>query len=114
MILVSMGQHDSEQVLAFLLEKGDVGHDEVDARQMILIAKRDAEIDRHEAALMAVADTVDRQVHADLADTAEWCESEFVGPRHHAAPVTPLAAPPKKTSPELTGTRLPLAVVTIR
>ena len=93
MVLVGVRQHQPHQVLAFLLEEGDVGHDQVDARQMLLVAKGDAEIDRKPGALVAVAEAVDRQVHADLADAAERRKGEFVRPRHQAAPAD--AAAPK-------------------
>ena len=35
--------------------------------------------------LMAVAEAIDRQVHADLADTAERRKGQFIRPRHQAA-----------------------------
>ena len=71
MILMGMRQHEAHQVLALLLQEADVGHDQVDPRQMLLVAEGDAEIDREPGALVAVAEPVDRQVHADLADAAE-------------------------------------------
>ena len=37
-------------------------------------------------ALMAIAEAVDRQVHADLADAAERRKGQFVRPRHQASP----------------------------
>ena len=85
MVLMGVRQHQPHQVLAFLLEEGDVGHDQVDARQMLLIAEGDAEIDRQPGALMAVAEPIDRQVHADLADAAERRKDEFIRPRHQDA-----------------------------
>jgi len=89
MILMGVREHQAHQVLAFLLEEGHVRHHQIDAGQMLLVAERHAEIDREEAALLAVAETVDRQVHADLADTAERGESQFVGSRHYLLPVEP-------------------------
>ena len=93
MVLMGVRQHQPDQVLALLLEKADVGHDQVDARQMLLVAEGDAEIDRQPGALVAVAEAVDRQVHADLADAAERRKGQFVRTRHQAAPAE--AAEPK-------------------
>ena len=93
MILVGVGQHEADQVLALFLEEADVGHDQVDARQMLLVAERHAEIDGEPGALLAVAEAVDRQVHADLADAAERRKGQFIRTRHQAAPAD--AAAPK-------------------
>jgi len=82
MILVRVRQHQPDQVAEFLLEETDVGHYQIDARQMVFVAERHAEIDREQAALMPVAEAIDRQVHADLADAAKWRESQFVRARH--------------------------------
>ena len=93
MVFVGMGQHQADQVLALFFEKADIGHDQIDAGQMLLVAKGHAEIDRQPGALMAVAEAVDRQVHADLADAAERRKGQFIRPRHQAAPAE--AAEPK-------------------
>jgi hypothetical protein len=92
MILMGVSQHQPHQVLALLFQEADVGHDQVDPRQMLLVAEGDAEIDREPGPLVAVAEPVDRQVHADLADAAERRKSQFIRPRHQAAP-TDAAAP---------------------
>ena len=81
-----MREHQAYQVLPLLLQERDVRHDQVDARQMLFVAERDAEIDREQASLVPVAEAVDRQVHADLADAPERREGQFVRPRHQAAP----------------------------
>jgi hypothetical protein len=60
---------------------------------MLLVAEGDAEIDRQPRPLLAVAEAIDRQVHADLADTAERRKGQFIRPRHQAAPTD--AAVPK-------------------
>src|SRR6266851_2592439 len=86
MVFVGMGQHQADEILALLFEKADIGHDQIDARQMLLVAKRHAEIDREPGALVAVAKTVDRQVHADLANAAERRKGQFIRSRHQAAP----------------------------
>ena len=93
MVLMGVRQHQAHQVLALLLQEADVGHDQIDARQMLLVAKGDAEIDREPGPLVAVAEPVDRQVHADLADAAERRKGQFIRPRHQAAPTE--AAVPK-------------------
>src|SRR5882757_9396693 len=112
MVLMGVRQHQPQQVLAFLLQETDVRHDQVDTRQMFLVAKGDAEVDREPCPLMAVAEPVDRQVHTDLADAAERRKGQLIRPRHHAAPTE--AAAPKWTSPAAIGMRLPSAVRTIR
>src|SRR6185503_16408268 len=93
MIFVGMRQHKADQVLALFLEKADVRHDEVDAWQMFLITKGDAEVDCKPRALLAFAEAIDRQVHADLADAAERRKGQFVRPCHQLAPME--AAEPK-------------------
>src|SRR6266478_222591 len=112
MVFVGMGQHQSDQVVALFFEERDVGHDQIDAGQMLLIAEGHAEIDREPGALLAVAQAIDRQVHADLADAAERRKGQFIRPRHQAAPTE--AAEPKYTSPAAIGMRLPSCVRTIR
>ena len=112
MILVGMSQHETNEVLSLFFEKPDVRHDEIDARQMLLVTEGHTEIDREPASLMAVAEPVDRQVHADLAHATERSKHQFIGPRYHVAPID--AAAPKYTSPAETATRLPSEVATIR
>ncbi len=86
MILVGMGQNQTHQILPLLHQKADVRHDDVDARQMLLVTERHAEIDGEPASLVPVAEAVDRQVHADLADTSQRCKRQFVRSRHQVAP----------------------------
>jgi len=86
MVFVGMGQHQANEILALLFEKADIGHDQIDARQMLLVAKGYAEIDREPGALVAVAKAVDRQVHADLTDATERRKGQFVRSRHQVAP----------------------------
>ena len=93
MVLMGMRQHEADQVLALFFQKADVGHDQIDAGQMLLVAEGHPEIDREPGALMAVAEAVDRQVHADLADAAERRKGQFIRSCHHAAPAD--AAEPK-------------------
>jgi hypothetical protein len=93
MVFMGMGQHETDQILSLFFEEADIGHDEIDAGQMLLVAKRDTQIDRQPGALMAITEAIDRQVHADLADAAERRKSQFVRSRHQAAPAE--AAEPK-------------------
>ena len=58
-----------------------------------IVAKGHAKIDRQPGALMPVAETIDRQVHADLADAPQRRKGQFIRTRHHAAPAD--AAEPK-------------------
>ncbi len=93
MIFMRVRQHQPDQVLALLLQKSDVGHDQVDTGKMLFVAEGDPEIDREPGALMAIAEAVDRQVHADLADAPQRREGQFVRPRHQLVPIE--AAEPK-------------------
>src|SRR6266404_1878531 len=93
MVLMGVGEDEPDQILALLFEKADVGHDEIDTRQMFLVAKGYAEIDRKPGALVAIAKPVDRQVHADLTDAPERRKGQFIRSRHQAAPAD--AAVPK-------------------
>ena len=93
MVLVGVREHEADEVFALFLEEGDIRHDQVDARQMFLIAEGYAEIDREPCALMAIAKAVDRQVHADLADAAERRKGQFIRTHDQLAPAE--AAAPK-------------------
>ncbi len=86
-ILVGVGDDDAEEVDAFLLEVADIGEDQIDAGQ-IGMGEGDAEIDRQPDAVMAGAEAVEAEVHADLADPAERQEDQFVlgGARHAGLP----------------------------
>ena len=78
MIFMGMGEHEPEEVFALLDQKADVRHDEIDAGQMLFGGKRDAEIDHDPLPAAAVAEAVDREIHADLADAAERREHKLV------------------------------------
>ena len=93
MVFMGMREHEPDQVFPLFFQKADIRHDQIDARQMLLVAKGNAEIDREPGALMAVAEPVDRQVHADLADAAERRKHQFIRPCHQLAPTD--AAEPK-------------------
>ena len=78
MILVRMREHDAGEVLALRDQIADVRQDQVDARQMLFRGKRHAEIDDQPLPPALVADPVDRQIHADLADAAERRKHQFL------------------------------------
>ena len=87
MVLVRMGEHDAEDILAFLDQVADVGQDQVDARQVLFARERHADIDHDPLPARRGAEPVDRQIHADLADAAERRKDQFVAPaRHHRFP----------------------------
>jgi hypothetical protein len=49
---------------------------------MLLVTKGHAEIDCQPAALMTVAETVNREIHSDFADATEWRKRQFIRARH--------------------------------
>ena len=77
MVLVGVGEHDAGEVAALLDQIADVRQDQIDARQVLLLRERHADIDDQPGALARVAKPVDRQIHADLADAAERREHEL-------------------------------------
>ena len=77
MILMRVRKHQAENVPALLHEIADVGQDEIDAWQ-IIARERHSEIDRDPLPPVLVADPVDRQIHADLAYSAERRKDELV------------------------------------
>ena len=79
MILVRVGQHDAGDVAPLLHEIADVGKDEIDAGQVLFAGERHADVDDEPGAAPLVAQPIDREIHADLADTAERREHEFTG-----------------------------------
>ncbi len=82
MILMRMGQNDADEVLLLGFQEADIRHDEIDARQSFLVAERHAAIDHEPVTALALRQSVDRQVHADFADTAKRCENQFIRRRH--------------------------------
>ena len=97
MILMRVGEHQAGEVFALFHQIADVGQNQIDAGQMLLRRERHAEVDREPGAAALVADAVDRQVHADLADAAQRREHQFLCAR------AMVSAPPKpKTSPAVT------------
>ena len=82
MIFMRVGDDETQQILALRDQVFDVGENQVDTRQMFFEAKGHTEIDRQPFPVALGADAIDRQVHADFADTAERCEDEFLLLRH--------------------------------
>src|SRR5205823_3178969 len=115
MVLVSMGQHDTGEVTTLLGEISDIGHNEIDARH-ILAPERHTEID-YDPGLLALAPyAVERQVHAELADSAERREYELVHATPHCQlgganfrPPVPPDGASGNTSPALTVSIFPSA-----
>ena len=92
MVLMAVGEDDAEQIVASLLDEGEIGQDQLDAR-IIGIGEGQAEIDHHPFALAAV----EIDVHADLARAAEREEEEFVAGFH----VTPIPSPRRRPGSRL-------------
>ena len=65
MIFMAVGEHDAEQILAALLDEGEIGQHHVDAG-IARVTKGHAEIDHHPFALAAI----EIDVHANLAGAA--------------------------------------------
>ena len=89
MVLVRVGEHDAGDVAALLDEIADVGQDQIDAGQVLLLRKRHADVDHQPGAAALVAEPVDRQIHADLADAAERREHELALRSGHRSPTSP-------------------------
>ena len=66
MILVRMGDDEADEVLFHLLDEGEVGHDEIHARQ-ILPRECEAQIDHQPLAAADRAIAVERAIHPDFA-----------------------------------------------
>ncbi len=77
MVLMAVGQHHAEQVVAPRLDEAQIGQDQLDAG-IGRIGEGHAEIDHDPLAPAAV----EIDVHADLAGTAQRQEKEFVAGFH--------------------------------
>ena len=84
MVLVGVGDDEADEILLRLLDEGEVGHDQIDARQ-ILAGEGEAEVDHQPFAAARRAEAVERAIHADLAEAAERRENEFVVVAHDHA-----------------------------
>src|SRR3954453_16172010 len=89
MIFVRVGEHEPKQVAPLRDQERDVRHDQVDARK-ILAGEGHAQINRDPLALRPVANAVEREIHADLADAAKRREHELA--RHYMF----LSPPPER------------------
>ena len=87
MVFMAMGQHQRQDVLAPFDQIADVRQDEIDAGQILFAAERNAAINDQPFSSTLVAETVNREVHPDLADAAKACEYQFV--LRHAASARP-------------------------
>src|SRR5215475_3497745 len=101
MILVRMSQHQAGDVVALFHQVADIGEYQINARKMLLRGKRHAEVDSQPGAPAFVAEAVNRQIHADLADPAERCKHQFLSGSHGDRPPKP------KTSPAVIAVTLP-------
>src|SRR3954469_15396836 len=81
MILMRMSKHKPKQIAPLRDQECDVRHDQVDAGQF-LARERNAEIDRDPFAAGSLADPLEGEVHADLANATERREQELA--RHQA------------------------------
>src|SRR5690606_12465650 len=97
-IFVAMGQHDAGEATPLLLNEADVRQDEIDARQLCA-SEGHAAIDQQPAAVLRRPQSIEGEVHANLAHPAERHEDELAlilpAVRHRPA----VAATPKCTSP---------------
>jgi hypothetical protein len=97
MIFVRMRQHDAGQIPPLLNQVADVGKDKINAGKMLFRCKRDAEIDRKPSSAVDITQSVQGEIHPDLAHSAQWRENKFSFSRHHCGPLPagPVAAWPK-------------------
>ena len=77
MVLVAVGEDQAEDVVGVLLEKGGIGHDQLDTG-LVRAAKGDPAIDHDPLAIVEAAEAIGSHVHADLADAPKGDEDEFI------------------------------------
>src|SRR4029079_5657842 len=107
MVLVRVRDDDAGEVGTVFLDEAHVRKDDVDAGIVLALGEGDAAVDHQPAARVLRAEAVEVGVHADLAETAERQEYEFVAARRAArstlllahAPSTFPDAPASVTSP---------------
>ncbi len=78
MILMPVGEDDTEQIVALAFDEIQIGQDQLDAG-VGRVGKGQAEIDHHPFALRAI----EIDVHANLPRAAEGKEKKFVSRRCH-------------------------------
>ena len=76
-VLMGMGQHHADQILAPLLDEFEIGEDQIDPG-IFVAAEGHAEIDHQPFAVAAI----EIDVHANLARTAERKEQQFLAGFH--------------------------------
>ena len=76
-VFVGVGQHEANEVAAFLDQKADVRQNQIDAGQMLLGGERNAAIDNEPLPPSPVTNAVDREIHPDLADAAKRREHKL-------------------------------------
>jgi len=96
MILVRVGEHEAQNIASLLRQIADVRHDEIDAGQCV-VGESNSEIDRDPLTVVLVAEAVDGEIHADLANPAKRCKHEFVGGAHHLC--VPINSPCREATP---------------
>ena len=80
-VLVSVGDDDPNQILLRLLDEAEIGHDQIDAGQ-VLAGKRHPKVDHQPLTRVSGPVAVKRTIHADLAQAAERGEHELAVVRH--------------------------------
>ena len=88
-ILVGMSDDNADQILLRFFDEGDVGHQQIDAGQ-VLAGEGETDVDHQPFAGARRAEAVERTIHADLAETAKRSENQFVGVAHDRG----LSSPP--------------------
>src|SRR6266700_47234 len=82
MVFVGVGEHEAEQIAALLHQELNVGQDQIDAGKVIA-SERNAEVDRNPLPATRIAEPIDREIHADLAHSAQRRENEPLAPNPH-------------------------------
>jgi len=95
MILMRMRDEHAEQIVLLADGEADIRQDKIDAGK-IGAGEGNAAIDHDPLAILHRTKAVECEIHADLADAAQWQEYQFVRARHHCDP----SFREKKTSPE--------------
>ena len=65
-ILVRVSNDDADEIAFDLLDEGEVGHDQIDARRLVA-GEGETEIDHQPFAALGRPEAIERAIHADLA-----------------------------------------------
>src|SRR4029434_9307362 len=101
MILMRMSENQASDVVSLFHQVADIGEDQINARKMFLRGKGHAKVDSQPSASVLVAEAVNRQIHADLADPAQRGKQQCLFGGHAEPPPKP------KTSPAVIAVTLP-------